>query len=490
MNADIILYFVWGIGIVGCISFLASCNYLLQDDKVFNDFRAAYADSTRVMDREALLEILNDGGAARRDTLVGRRVENILFALARNKSENGEGSRATRKAVAPPQMQDLHRMTQQLVYSRGWPTVLNVCSSILLIVGICGTLWGVHSVLQVSHFDISKMPDALNPSKWAVFLTVILVILRGIFSAKVDRSIWELDRLTMMHILPDLLPASDINVALGKFTETVNSLNEQLGGMNKNADELEEITDNFSAGVDAFKRAAEEFGAFVTNSRQKVENKQKELAVGMAAGREMMGDMEQKLEVIEQFQQSTEKSVNELSFQMQQVSSDAQKLSDVAGMMQDYVVKVGDLQSNLNEASDVLAQHRSVLSSIEKSESRISEDKEAMETSINYIREEMVHLGENARKLTLFAETAEAQTRETEQLVKVLNTDTGVLSTIVASSARIAETLSENIANDNREVNAKHVVVMDDIGKIEERVKDIMNDLRGRDNLHNASQSK
>ena len=486
---EIILYAVWVFGAVGGISFVASCIGMRQDEKVFNDFKKEYATND-VMDREKLLAILNAEEAVRRDTVVGRRVENILLALARNKSESGDNERAgaTRKAVAPPQMQDLHRMTQQLVYSRFWPSVLRVCSSVLLIVGICGTLWGVHEVLDTAHFDIKEMPAALAPSKWAVFLTIILVILRSIFSAMVDRSIWQLDRLTMMHILPDLLPASDINVALGKFTETVNSLNGQMEGMKKNADDLEKITDDFSSGVEAFKRAAEEFGAFVAMSRQKVEGKQKELADGMAAGRDMMGKMEQKLNAIEQFQQSTENSVHDLSEQMQQVSTDAEKLSGVAGTMTDYVAKVGGLKTALDDASAVLAQHRSTLTSIENAERKISEDKESMEVSMETIQKEVARLDEQARKLSLIAKTAEDQTGETENLVRALNVETGKLSTIVEGSVRIAKTLSDNIDKDNGDVNAKHVVVKKSIEKIENRVKDILANLRGQKNT-DSSQS-
>ena len=167
---------------VGLFAFLYSLISLRHDQKCLRDLKEAYNQkddepSSKLLNRGDLEEWLY-GVDDRRESLIGRRIQNVLYALARNKENlesqgTADSEKTERKSIAAPQVQDLHRMTSQLVYTRTMPTVLRVITSILLIIGICGTLIGVHGVLDTGYaVDITRMPEALEPSKWAVASTV------------------------------------------------------------------------------------------------------------------------------------------------------------------------------------------------------------------------------------------------------------------------------------------------------------------------------
>lgn len=105
-------------------------------------------------------------------------------------------------------LKDMHELTQQSELSRTCSSGLNTIVSFLLILGILGTLSGIHGVIRDGVKDIQELAPALEPSQWAVGGTVILLILRGIYLSMVDRYLYRLDTLTIM-LLPALREDQD-----------------------------------------------------------------------------------------------------------------------------------------------------------------------------------------------------------------------------------------------------------------------------------------
>lgn len=149
-----------------------------------------------------------------------------------------------------PQLQDLHRNSFSKMENAGPAFILRALTSVLLIVGICGTLWCVHTCLaggnQVLN-NLSLLGNALNPSKWAISFTIVLLILRGIYRLRVSRLLWHLDNFTIKRIIPDLQQRGDISQTLDQLINSLNEVKKQMK--------------SFSSSVSAFQNTAESLGA-------------------------------------------------------------------------------------------------------------------------------------------------------------------------------------------------------------------------------------
>lgn len=128
-------------------------------------------------------------------------------------------------------IQDLHELTLQTELGRNCSSGMNTVISFLLILGILGTLTGVHGVIQSEVKDVQTLAPALVPSQMAVGFTVALIIMRGIYLCKVDRYIHSLDELTTGTLRPALSPAKSAaeeqRKSLDDITGTLNHINSQ-----------------------------------------------------------------------------------------------------------------------------------------------------------------------------------------------------------------------------------------------------------------------
>lgn len=106
-----------------------------------------------------------------------------------------------------PDMSALHEITLQRELGRWDSAGMNTIVSFLLILGILGTLTGVHSVLVKDvrmGLDIEKLAPALLPSAIAVGGTVLLIIMRARYSMRVSKYIAALDAFCIKEIIPKL----------------------------------------------------------------------------------------------------------------------------------------------------------------------------------------------------------------------------------------------------------------------------------------------
>lgn len=104
-----------------------------------------------------------------------------------------------------PSLRDLHDITLHDELSQTDSSWVNIIISILLILGILGTLMGVHDVLAMRGGiteGINELSPALQPSALAVLNTVLLLILRAIYLAKMHTYVRHLDELTLHVLLP------------------------------------------------------------------------------------------------------------------------------------------------------------------------------------------------------------------------------------------------------------------------------------------------
>lgn len=124
------------------------------------------------------------------------RINALEVALKARNPERGERAEF-------PSLSDLHAITQYREQSHRDVSSMHMIISILLILGILGTLTGIHEIVENEHIALSALREALLPSMYAVFFTVILIIARSLLYSRVfNLYTAELDEYTLSVILP------------------------------------------------------------------------------------------------------------------------------------------------------------------------------------------------------------------------------------------------------------------------------------------------
>ncbi len=144
-----------------------------------------------------------------------------------------------------PSLHDLHSLSEQDEMSRRSSCWLRTITSFLLIMGILGTLTGVHKVLGHGKSDINilELGRALQPSMYAVFFTIILMWLRGWYVAKLDGYLEKLDLFTMTKLMPFLQPMTDVASISTNLIHQLAELKkkeEELATLNTHMNELQD----------------------------------------------------------------------------------------------------------------------------------------------------------------------------------------------------------------------------------------------------------
>ncbi len=140
-----------------------------------------------------------------------------------------------------PSLHDLHSLSEQDEMSRRSSCWLRTITSFLLIMGILGTLTGVHKVLENGSANIPELGKALQPSMYAVFFTIILMWLRGWYVAKLDGYLEKLDLFTMTELMPFLQPVTDVvstSINLSQNLEELKRKEKELVDLNNRMKEL------------------------------------------------------------------------------------------------------------------------------------------------------------------------------------------------------------------------------------------------------------
>lgn len=464
-NFDVMTLLVFFASAVGTVALFYSWLVELGREKShFKDLENQYGlnekgKSTKVMDHVALESLLNDNEGAMRNTLVGRRIENILLALSREKrgddeGRDSEGTSGNRKAVAPPQMQDLHRMTQQLINSRLAPTMVRVVVSVLLIMGICGTLWGVHDALGYKYDLLRHMPRALEPSKFAVLFTVILAGLRGFYNASVEKFIWKIDRLTMMHILPDLMPASDINLALSEFTKTVSTLSKRLDGIG--TDSLENATKSFHYAVSSFSDAARGFTDYVEEHKQKTADTHQRLEEELKDSRDTTTKMGEQLTAIAERQIRTQQAAESLSSDMENIHTMLNQLRDAAQFVKSFTTETAKLQGDVADVIAECDKGRTILTSFQETGVRLSQSVGSFSDTAAELKSQVDSYSDNTEKLQNTAKRAEQSVAKTHLLADSVSTEVERLSVQVQESSKKhkeLQSMCEKATNELLDIN-------------------------------------
>ncbi len=247
---------------MGTVGFLAGCwswCVICQEHKLLNTWLKAEAERHKAQPlKDWLDKIWPAMGAQGKQKYahLNVRLQSILDALKADDDDTLAGEQKKNNQAKErrlPTLRDLHDLTMQVELSRVWPVVFRTISSFLLILGIIGTLYGVHQNIGSETIDLKVLQPALEPSIWAVGFTVALLLLRGVYVRELDNYMARLDSITLNKLFVALLPPS-------KLDDAISGLSEKLGVLKKGAEQRKDITSEMEKAVNGFKTAADEFG--------------------------------------------------------------------------------------------------------------------------------------------------------------------------------------------------------------------------------------
>lgn len=106
-----------------------------------------------------------------------------------------------------PALEDLEQMTREYELSHGALPVLRGVTNVLLMCGICGTLWGVSAQLgSTGGFEVDTLVPCLYPSLVAVVGFIVLNLALGGLLGRFERMVKQLDELTLRFFVPLFQP--------------------------------------------------------------------------------------------------------------------------------------------------------------------------------------------------------------------------------------------------------------------------------------------
>ena len=155
-----------------------------------------------------------------------------------------------------PQLGDLHELSLHRESHRSSTTALTTVVSVLLITGICGTMFNVHNALPSHEVSTGKLSETLEPAMWAVSFTIILLIFKGIYASMVEYYMSILDMYSLNVLLPREYKKIGKKIFNSKYEEINNTLKNEQEIINNFSDGAKDELDRAKKLVEGFKNTA------------------------------------------------------------------------------------------------------------------------------------------------------------------------------------------------------------------------------------------
>lgn len=156
--------------------------------------------------------------------------------------------------VTPP-LHDLHELTMQRERGGKSTAIFRALAPSILVLGIFGTLVGVHNRIEegLGPEGISKLADALVPGALAVFFTVLVMLVRGMYNGKLANFISAFDEYTLTQVLRFLQPEDQIASDEKKLNSTIRRMGQAKAHMDELMVQSESIYQGLADSFNLFR---------------------------------------------------------------------------------------------------------------------------------------------------------------------------------------------------------------------------------------------
>lgn len=357
-----------------------------KKEMVFSSKDKKFASRIQKLD-DYIQKLRNKQGMARvgQGKLLQLRMETIKDALE------------AQSAKVMPSLHDLHSLSLQDEMSRFSSCWLRTVTSFLLILGILGTLTGVHYVVggKDGMIDMIALANALKPSMFAVFFTVVLMWLRGWYVAKLDSYLEKLDRFTMTDLIPFLQPVSQVHIQSSDLRDNLNDLKkkvEELEGLNSQMSQLHD-------SMEKYVQHAEKDAAAIADQKEKLDLVSNQLSQVLKKAdireREIipLADSEESLKAffaegvrrITEYVQGVEARYPSVAAQYKQLTTNIDTVVQDVREGREVVGEMVDKAHNMNEMGKLVSAYEDALTSMTNKMEQVT----ATFTEVQLLREKV-----------------------------------------------------------------------------------------------------
>lgn len=335
-----------------------------------------------------------------------------------------------------PSIGDLGNLTDLAEQSSPGVVGLNVTISFLLILGILGTLQGIHGNMSDTDSiqDLSELGPALLPSAFAVGITVILMVTKGIYQYKRSHYMADLNRFTLLHLIPHLQRDGNDDEVMEQVESGAEGFFDAVTYVAGFADAAEQSKNRLVEEVDSAKALLDRLGSLKSQLEQRV-GAEKERVERQKQHRDILVQAIEQMEAQMELLKSSCSRAEQLSVLYTNVLTDICNVEErVAGGIETEAAQVLKNTPTLVDnckALETIPSHIQSICSTEERVYRTEEEADMLHSAVvqrgdawQQVTEEMKIFRENADsaqdKAKKMGEQASLQVRETEKFLQTV----------------------------------------------------------------------
>lgn len=453
----------------------------------------SFRDVRRTMDNAENAEQKDGEKGAARERLTLDAVKKLLSEKGLNGSIIGDRLRdicsvldGAKEHVSPPQLQDMHRMSVQTMMSRVAPTGLRIISTVLLICGICGTLWGVHGALAGTEVDnmqslLNRLPSALEPSKWAVFCTVLLLIGRGIYEAVLERFICRVDELTITRILPDLQPASNFTRVLNDFSAHIDHFSESTKKYTDTAEAMKNFVDGFEQSTKRFSELGDNLGRTLSILQQletRLDARQKDIDAKLETAASSLKGLSEHMGALQKSRETMLKATEDMQQQLQQMEKDTATITETRNALTGLTGKVDAVSGTLSAMESIRDKSEEFRTLLTNSAERVTTEVNKTDKAISKLQTHVSTIQNDINNLNIETETLSDSLRRSAASSQSLVIDAAEFKTKVRTLSANIESSTGKIDSAVNAINVAAQSAVKHLETIQKGIKKLYEDVR------------
>ena len=344
-----------------------------------------------------------------------------------------------------PQLHDLRELALQDEMSRFSVATLRTIIAFLLIVGIFGTLYGIHDVIEglkssyLGDLKIEKLRPALEPSMCAVACTVLLMWMRGFFSYFLQRYLLDLDQITMEELLPRLQPESRTQESHKNFDTHIEGFSESMGKMSSELQSLKQSIHTLKEQVAPYHEFSKRLRLVVdktTGTAERISESQKEQLMDFAmtktyidAGKEDLVRMSAMVDTLHQYTEAAadarsayEQLTDVSSRSMNLLTTNMQLMSNMAHTALQLPTYVNDIRKYVDDIDKTIQLRINIDTALQAITTQLDSMQQLSTTSYTTVQEAQACLNTAIGHLTEIANINTQYNSSLEKGIEMFNT--------------------------------------------------------------------
>ena len=312
-----IIFIVCALGSVGVVAWFCSICSLCTEPSLYKNLLGIDIASDAAPEEHAgNIEAKLNKKQISRNSHLGMRLQQLISITL------------SERHMQLPSIGDMRALSQEYEQGKLYCILQQNIVSTLLIIGICGTLYGVHTYLGGKNNGLEDLKPALEPSMYAVGFTILLLILRAIYTRWLYSYLNKLDRYTLDTLVPALQPNDDYESVTDELVKTITPLKQGAWKMSSSAESMHKLFAGMKASIDKLVDMA--------TTLQRMIGKQKDLANILSSRARATQEQSKRLGELQ-------KNMSYMSTDMQQ---QAQKLAECNRAVHATIEQIGEYEQS------------------------------------------------------------------------------------------------------------------------------------------------